>query len=331
MDMTYANGLAAVLQSIDLRLTQTELHARIRRALTLLHRLRRYYDAGGTRCGIPSLVEGAEALFASHSVADEGDDMVSENTNADSLFVDQWWKQLRPLLPAPVRTTAAEVIAACDSAEPIRISDTLADSGGLPNQSGSQDQWEAEELRAWQADAKSMMDSWDDQDRLQEQQRRDTVQAKEWDDWAMHDAMQSGKEPKRRRLLVQTFNSLDRGSGPASFHEIPIPEHGVRLVQVVLEMPPSSDSDASTIPVSRAPEPPAPSGGTGESGGDGAWPPGALRDLPGGPQGVVSLESLEGGGSAELGNEVVLGERGPRREGGDDDDDVETVLERQSY
>ena len=206
MHVTYASGMATVLQSIDLRITQTEAHARIRRALT---RLRRYYDSGGGRCGIPTQAEGAEALFASHAV-------VSENANADTLIVDQWWKQLRPLLPAPMRVSAAEMIATVDSEEPVRISDRLDDSGGQPNRSGSQEQWEAEELRAWQADAKSMMDFWDDQDCHQEQQRLDTLRAKEWDDWAMHDALTTGPTLKRRRLIVQTFAKTGPGSGPAT-------------------------------------------------------------------------------------------------------------------
>ena len=134
---------------------------------------------------------------------------LKENANADTLIVDQWWKQLRPLLPAPMRVSAAEMIATVDSEEPVC-------SGGQPNRSGSQEQWEAEELRAWQADAKSMMDFWDDQDRHQEQQRLDTLRAKEWDDWAMHDALTTGPTLKRRRLIVQTFAKTGPGSGPAT-------------------------------------------------------------------------------------------------------------------
>eukprot|EP00439_Symbiodinium_sp_Y106_P072703 s1037_g13.t1 len=108
-----------------------------------------------------------------------------------------------------MRVSAAEMIATVDSEEPVC-------SGGQPNRSGSQEQWEAEELRAWQADAKSMMDFWDDQDRHQEQQRLDTLRAKEWDDWAMHDALTTGPTLKRRRLIVQTFAKTGPGSGPAT-------------------------------------------------------------------------------------------------------------------
>ena len=97
------------------------------------HRLRRYYDSGGGRCGIPTQAEGAEALFASHAVADNGDDLVSENTNADTLFVHESWNQLRPLLPAPRRISAAEVIATVDSGEPVHVPNTLEDSGGRMN------------------------------------------------------------------------------------------------------------------------------------------------------------------------------------------------------
>ena len=106
-----------MVQSIDLRLSQVEVDSRVRRALTLLHRLRCYYTCDGSRAGFPSALEGAEAILAAHAVADGGDDTVTENNNQDAAFVVQWWAVLRPLLPAPQAVTLSGVIALVDSVE----------------------------------------------------------------------------------------------------------------------------------------------------------------------------------------------------------------------
>ena len=117
MSPNHGGGLLSVVQSIDLRLSQVAVDSRVRRALTLLHRLRRYYTCDGSRAGFPSALEGAEAILAAHAVADGGDDTVTENSNQDVAFVEQWWAVLRPLLPAPQAVTLSGVIALVDSVE----------------------------------------------------------------------------------------------------------------------------------------------------------------------------------------------------------------------
>ena len=92
-------------------------------------------------------MEGAEALFAAHSVADGGDEGATECDNCDTQFVDQWWMQLRPLLPAPVRVPSQDVVTVEDSGSRAHANETLADPEEPPNRSESQERWEAEELR----------------------------------------------------------------------------------------------------------------------------------------------------------------------------------------
>ena len=94
-------GLLSVLQSIDVRLSQLALDARVRRSLTLLHRLRRFYACDGSRTNFPAVLEGGEAILAAHAVADGGNDTVTENTEDDVVFCETWWASLRPLLPPP--------------------------------------------------------------------------------------------------------------------------------------------------------------------------------------------------------------------------------------
>ena len=131
MDLTnVAGGLISVVQSIDIRLGELPVPARVRRGLALLHRLRRFYASDGSRRGFPSALESAEAILACHAVADEGDDTVTESTAEDLEFIEQWWTTLKPLLPPPYSADAKakEVI-------------NLADSGGatssMPNANDS--------------------------------------------------------------------------------------------------------------------------------------------------------------------------------------------------
>ena len=106
-------GLLSVLQSIDVRLSQLALDARVRRSLTLLHRLRRFYACDGSRTNFPAVLEGGEAILAAHAVADGGNDTVTENTEDDVVFCETWWASLRPPRVMPVR--AIEVLALTDS------------------------------------------------------------------------------------------------------------------------------------------------------------------------------------------------------------------------
>ena len=257
-----------MVQSIDLRLSQVEVDSRVRRALTLLHRLRCYYTCDGSRAGFPSALEGAEAILAAHAVADGGDDTVTEN-NQDAAFVVQWWAVLRPLLPAPQAVTLSGVIALVDSVEEEKAQQHGQDNAtgekgdNTPSRSSTQAWHEAEELKAYQADEARMLEYWDDLDRQEAEAKRRASEARAWDDWALHDSMYpSEARPKRRRVVVRTFEDDIHGSQPTSSHEVHVPSAGV--IQILLmpaENPPDLDSEASTAVVGQ---------GTG-------WPSGVLQ------------------------------------------------------
>ena len=184
-----------MVQSIDLRLSQVAIDSRVRRALTLLHRLRRFYTCDGSRAGFPSALEGAEAILAAHAVADGGDDTVTENNNQDVAFVEQWWAVLRPLLPAPQAVTLSGVIALVDSVEEEKAQQHGQDNAtgekgdNTPSRSSTQAWHEAEELKAYQADEARMLEYWDDLDRQEAEAKRRASEARAWADWALHDSM----------------------------------------------------------------------------------------------------------------------------------------------
>ncbi|CAE7223916.1 Ank3 [Symbiodinium sp. CCMP2592] len=202
------DGLSSVLQGVDFRLSQTEVMARVRRALTLLHRLRHYYDISGGRCGLPAAAEGVEALLTAHAVADGGDETVTEPGNEDTSFIEQWWVA-----------------------------------------------YEDSELRAWQADAKSMMDFWDDAERRHQNELENSRRAREWDDWALFDELMAPPARKRRRVVVRVH---EPSSGASSSHELPLPPGGVIHLEVhtgeqAAGEPGGRTSDSDTTTIRAAP------------------------------------------------------------------------------
>ena len=135
-----------------------------------------------------------------------------------------------------------------------------------PSCSSTQAWHEAEELKAYQADEARMLEYWDDLDRQEAEAQRRASEARAWDDWALHDSMYpSEARPKRRRVVVRTFEDDIHGSQPTSSHEVHVPSAGV--IQILLmpaENPPDLDSEASTAVVGQ---------GTG-------WPSGVLQAPP---------------------------------------------------
>ena len=138
------------------------------------------------------------------------------------------------------------------------------------------------------------------------------------------DARRPGEWPrleKRRRLIVQTFTDVTPGSSPASSHEIPILNHGVRQVRMVLDIPPSPGSEASTLPV---PEGRETHEVEGKQTSGGSWPSGALRDHALARPVTLSVESQEptedmvpeGAGVSE-GDESAVAEGGQPAEPGE--------------
>ena len=106
-----------------------------------------------------------------------------------------------------------------------------------------------------------------------------SVAAREWDDWAMYEAMvESTKPPKRRRMVVKTFADDYHGTGAASSHEVPLPSMGMIQIQVFMDDIPDGGSEASTRRL-----PPV------------TWPGGALH----GAHGVVLEASTLGTSSLE--------------------------------
>ncbi|CAE7428891.1 unnamed protein product [Symbiodinium sp. CCMP2456] len=194
-------GLHQVLQSVDLRLSQLEVQARVRWALTLLHSLRRHYSCDGTRVMLPPEAEPAEALLASHAVADEGNDTVNELDNQDSSFTASWFDQLRSVLPLPCRH-AASAIAGLESAvipEATNVLDSDEETVQHPPSHADTQRWLEEEENEARAAASA---------------------AQAWDDWAMASEMVNGPAEKRQRLVVTNYRDLPARTPPGASVQI---------------------------------------------------------------------------------------------------------------
>ena len=216
-------GLSQVTQALDLRLSQTDTAARVRRALTMLHRLRRRYGADEGRARFPPMAEGLEAVLAAHACADGGDDTVSELDNSDGLFIDVWWGQVLALLPPPASGLEASLVTQVNSS--VSAQRVESDDEDTARSHADTEEWlEKEELKSYMDDARRMQEYWDEQDREAEEASRAAQVAQQWDDWAMASEMESREDNKRRRLTVMV-TSEGSANGQAT-HHIPLPEAG---------------------------------------------------------------------------------------------------------
>ena len=270
-------GPSQVTQALDLRLSETDTAARVRRALTMLHRLRRRYGADEGRGRFPPMAEGLEAVLAAHACADGGDDTVSELDNSDGLFIDVWWGQVLALLPPPPQAIDASLVTQVNSS--VSAQRVESDDEDTVRSHADTEEWlEKEELKSYMDDARRMQEYWDEQDREAEEARRAAQVAQQWDDWALASEMESRGDNKRRRLTVMVTS--EGSANGQSTHHIPLPEEGWAHVSFLI--PPGTDDSLG------------PAGGGVTS----MWPVGALGSPGDGqPTPAISLESQDSQGA----------------------------------